>query len=72
MPTHQVVSRIIKVAEDNLGKGNMIDSAALCLDDARSLLTAGDLTYARQRALKSLAYSVGILAPVYLDACQWE
>jgi hypothetical protein len=68
MLSHIVVSRIIQLAEANIGKGSMVDSAALCLDDARSLLARGDLEHARERALNSLAYSVGILSLAYREA----
>lgn len=43
-------------------------SAALCLVDAHRLYDAGNFDAARRRALRSLAYSVGILSPVYAAA----
>jgi hypothetical protein len=70
MLSYKVVSCIIQVAEDNIGKGSMVDSAALCLDDARACLARGDLPHARERALNSLAYSVGIFGLAYREACQ--
>lgn len=58
---------IIELANRHLGAGCMVSSARLCLDDARQLLAAS-CADARQRALRSLAYSVGILHPDYRRA----
>lgn len=46
----------------------MRSSALLCLADAIKLMEAGEYAFARTRALKSLAYSVGILHPDYTRA----
>jgi hypothetical protein len=46
----------------------MASSALLCYSDALKLLEKGDRHYAEKRALKSLAYSVGILHPDYIRA----
>jgi hypothetical protein len=46
----------------------MASSALLCYSDALRLLEKGDTRYAEQRALKSLAYSVGILHPDHMKA----
>ena len=43
-------------------------SARLCLRDAELVAARGDTRYARERALKSLSYSLGILHPVYRAA----
>lgn len=51
--------RIINLARRHLG-GTMESSAQLCLSDALALREAGNLFAASQRALKSLAYSVGV------------
>lgn len=40
-------------------------SARLCLADAVKLYDAGDYEAAQRRALKSLAYSVGVFHPDY-------
>ena len=45
--------------------GKMASSAKLALDDAMSLMKKGDEKYAKERALKSLEYSVGIHHPDY-------
>ena len=45
-----------------------VSSTQLCLDDAKSLLAKGFKDYAKDRALKSLAYSVGVGHPAYLAA----
>ena len=57
-------SKILGLARKHLG-GDMESSARLCLEDAISLYNEGDYHYARQRALKSLEYSVGIFHPDY-------
>lgn len=40
-------------------------SARLCMSDAMTLLDRGETRDAARRALRSLAYSVGVLHPVY-------
>jgi hypothetical protein len=57
---------IIQSAAAAMG-GDMQTSAELALHDARTLCANGEYGYAADRALKSLAYSVGIFSPVY----QW-
>jgi hypothetical protein len=47
-------------------QGGMRSSAKLCLDDAYAALGAGNDAVAKARALKSLAYSVGIAHPDYI------
>jgi hypothetical protein len=59
---------IIILARKHLGTGVMDSSARLCLADAITLADAGDYTYARARALKSLAYSVGMFHADYRKA----
>jgi hypothetical protein len=59
--------KVIVLARKHLG-GAMESSARLCLSDALGLYEAGDLTYAKKRALKSLAYSVGIFHSDYARA----
>lgn len=44
-------------------------SARLCLADAIKALDAGDYETAQRRALKSLAYTVGIMHPDYTSCC---
>jgi hypothetical protein len=61
------VDTIIFFATKYLG-GVMVTSAKLCLEDAAYLNSIGDTTAAKHRALKSLAYSVGIAHPVYRAA----
>lgn len=41
------------------------ESAEICLSDSISLFDKGDLEYAKKRAIKSLAYSIGICHPDY-------
>lgn len=61
--------KVIILARKHLG-GTMESSARLCLSDAIELVNAGDLAGAKVRALKSLAYSVGILHADYIKAAK--
>lgn len=63
-------SEVLALARKHLGSGSMESSARLCLADAVSLMDKGDLKYAKLRALKSLAYSVGILHADYQRAAK--
>lgn len=65
------VSQVIILARRHIGNGAAMDSSArLCLEDAVSLADAGELDAAKVRALKSLAYSVGILHADYKRAAK--
>ncbi len=57
----------IILARKHLG-GTMGSSSRLCLADAVQLQHQGDLAAAKARALKSLAYSIGIGHPDYARA----
>ena len=48
--------------------GPMASSAQCCLEDAYYLIRRHDFAAARERAIKSLAYSIGILHPDYQKA----
>lgn len=68
-------SKIIILARKHVGNGAAMESSArLCLEDAVKLQDAGnagstsDLAYARERAIKSLGYSVGIMHEDYKTA----
>lgn len=50
---------IIQTVRKHLG-GPMESSARVCLADAIKLYDNGELSLARQRAIKSLLYSIGI------------
>lgn len=58
---------VIVEARKQLG-GSMESSARLCLADAICHKDKGDLEMAASRALKSIAYSVGIMHPAYSKA----
>jgi hypothetical protein len=58
---------IIISARKHLG-GQMESSARLCLQDAVEAFDRGDYDAARDRAVRSLAYSVGILHHAYQRA----
>lgn len=58
---------VITLARKHIG-GQMESSARLCLADAVALYDKGEHDYARKRALKSLAYSVGGFHPDYRKA----
>jgi hypothetical protein len=60
-------TQILTLARKHLG-GMMESSARLCLADAIRLFDDGDLQYAKQRALKSLQYSVGMFHADYRKA----
>ena len=60
MKTHQ----IIQLAKKHVGKGNRTAAAQWCLNEA----IHGDPEYARSRAIKSLAYSVGVYHEDYIQA----
>lgn len=60
-------NKTIIAARKNLG-GDMESSARLCLADAVRLFDEGHLEAAHARALKSLAYSVGVFHPDYEKA----
>jgi hypothetical protein len=60
--------KLIAVAEKHVTSGPMPSSAKLALDEAKALVAEGQCEFARRRALRSLAYSVGIFHPDYLDA----
>ena len=55
-------------ARANVHHAQMESSARLCLADAVALKDAGDYDAARTRAIKSLAYSVGIGSTIYKQA----
>ena len=61
-------SDVIGLARKHIGAGDMESSARLCLADAVRLADAGELGYARTRALESLAYSVGVFHDDYRAA----
>lgn len=66
------VFEVMELAADNVEKAQMLSSAMLCLDDAIRISTApgGNLVEAKARALKSLAYSIGVLHPDYIRASE--
>ena len=59
---------IIFAARCHLGKGDMESSARLCLADSIRFRNNGDILSAGDRALRSLAYSLGIFSPIYQQA----
>lgn len=59
--------QIIELARQNAHHALMKSSCELCIDDAEKLLANGDIRHANQRALKSLAYSLGIFHHVYQE-----
>ena len=59
---------IIALARKHIGAGTMESSARLCLADAIASYDHGAYGIARDWAVKSLRYSIGILAPDYKRA----
>ncbi len=55
----QQAAKMIALAEANVSKAQMLDSAELCLNDAKRLLASGSFQFAFNRAWRSLDYSVG-------------
>ena len=63
------IENLIMLAQKHVGNGaEMASSAQLCLTDAIKLASEGKFAYAHARALKSLAYSIGIMHPDYNTA----
>lgn len=66
MLAHQV---IILARKHLTNDAYALESARLCLSDANRIVEeCGDLNAAKERALKSLAYSVGVFHPDYVRA----
>lgn len=61
------LNKILTLARKHLG-GAMESSARVCLADAIRFQDLGDYDLAARRALKSLAYSIGILHCNYARA----
>lgn len=62
-------TKVIVLARKNIG-GEMESSARLCLQDAIELHAQGNYEFAKARALKSLAYSVGVFHADYQKAAR--
>jgi hypothetical protein len=63
------VDKIIILARKHVGNGAVMESSArVCLADAVRLYDEGDLRAARERALRSLIYSVGVFHADYRKA----
>ena len=61
--------KVIVLARKHVGNGAAMESSArLCLQDAVELHAAGNYDAAKARALKSLAYSVGVFHADYRRA----
>lgn len=61
------VNAIIREARQHVGDTPAMESSArLCLADAVQLYDRGDYTRAREQAVRSLRYSVGVFSPIYL------
>lgn len=57
---------VIQLARKHVNDGaEMQSSAQLCLSDAEALQSEGKCVEARNRAVKSLQYSVGVFHPDY-------
>ena len=64
MTTAALVAHAVKLAPT----AAMASSAELCASDAQRLLAAGNESYARARAQRSLDYSVGVFEAAKLAA----
>jgi hypothetical protein len=67
-PTEAEAYEALRLAQLHTRQGAMQSSAELCAADALECFNAGDYGHAHERAVKSLAYSVGIFSPVYKAA----
>jgi hypothetical protein len=67
-PTEAEAYEALRLAQLHTHQGAMQSSAELCATDALACFNAGDYSHAHLRAVKSLAYSVGIFSPVYRAA----
>lgn len=69
--TRMNANQVIILARKHVGNGAAMESSArLCLTDAVALYDDGKHDDAKARALKSLAYSVGILHADYQRAAK--
>lgn len=59
---------VIELVQQHISEAIQASSAAICLRDAQQLLADGNERYAVRRALKALAYCVGVLHPAYAAA----
>lgn len=65
MKTRLTMDAALRLARKHVDKGDMSSSARLALRDAVTLAAKGDFTRAKERALKSLSYSVGMFHADY-------
>lgn len=63
-------TQTITLARKHIGTGVMDSSARLCLADAVRLADEGKMDLAKARALKSIAYSVGMFHADYQRAAK--
>jgi hypothetical protein len=59
---------VLTLARRHLDKGDMVSSARSCMAEAIAAQSMGNLDQACRRALRSIAYSVGILHSDYVRA----
>jgi hypothetical protein len=63
------IFKILTIAKNHLGKGAVMDSSArMTWLEAAKWYEAGNMYWAGKRAMKSLAYSIGIFHPEYAMA----
>lgn len=63
------VNAAIAAAREHVTDNPVMESSArLCLADAETLYRQCDLAGARNAALRSLRYSVGVFSPIYQNA----
>lgn len=66
------IDKLFALVRSHLGTGEMESSARSCFADAIRLRDEGDYDRAIKTALKSLAYSVGILHADYAKAWRYS
>ena len=62
------LAELLTLCRKHLAAAQMESSARLCLADAVALHDAGDFQAAKQRALRSLKFSVGVFHPDFRRA----
>lgn len=63
------VSEVMRLARKHLNANSAyVTSAVHCLNDAHAMCDENKISYAYDRALRSLAYSIGVCHPDYRRA----
>ena len=69
--TNEIARTLIQIAGSHTQK-DLYENSLSCLISAEMCFRKGEYEFAARRALRSLAYSVGICSPVYRDAFEFS